>query len=232
MHPRTPRARLLPLLVLSLTTACSGKDDSGDETVDSLEPKITGTVTAEGEASAQVAFYKAFAFDQGGKLLAYLSSSPNATCENVADYLRVSEGPYDPKDMFEGGHCNMFIIIDGDFDGSFSHTRPADSTEPNLVAAGTSMECAMGEGQFELTRLTESDRDDYYWSGRWWQGRPNAYTYDFSGGAGSSYQLTLEMSAYDGGFIHEELDDTPAVGAVSGTIEAEWCDALGSTGLF
>ncbi len=216
----------------AVITGCSGKSAEDSGQTSEAQAAITGTVTADGEASAQIAFYKAFGFDQGGQLLAYFASSPTATCANVTEYLRVTGGVYDPVDMFQDGHCNMFVILDKDYEGTFSFTRPSGSEEPNLVAAGTSIECAMGEGSFELTRLTEIDDDDYYWTGRWWVGRPSAYTYNFTGGAGSAYSFTLEMSEYEGGFIHEGLDSTPATGAVSGTIEGEWCPDLGSTGFF
>ena len=220
------------LLAAGVAVGCSSKTELDSGSTDEVTPFITGTVTAAGEASADIAFYKAFAFDQGGKMVAYFSSNRFATCDNVAQYLRDAEDPYNPSEMFTGGHCNMSIVIDGDFDGSFEHTRPAGTDEPNLVAAGTSMECAMGTGEFELTRLTEDDNDDYYWSGRWWQGRPNAFAWSFSGGEAEGYELTMEMTTYDGGFIHEELDDTPAEGRVSGTISAEWCTDLGTTALW
>lgn len=224
--------RVCALVALSVwASACGGEKDSAtDEALP--EPLVTGTITAGGEASAQVAFYKAFGFDQGGRALFYLSSSPFASCDSVTKYLQVDSDPYDPAEMFQGGHCNMFIRLDSDYDGDFEYTRAVGSDEANLVGAGTSLECAMGQGDFELTRLTEDDRDDYYWTGRWWQGRPSAYTYDFDGTGEGGYTLTFNMTAYDGGFIHEELDDTPADGAVTGTIEAEYCASLGSTGLF
>jgi len=223
---------VLALSLAGVAVGCTGKTDIDSGGEDEVNPFITGTVTASGEASADIAFYKAFAFDQGGKMVAYFSSNRFATCSNVAEYLRDTDDPYNPSEMFTGGHCNMSIVIDGDYNGSFEHTRPAGTDEPNLVAAGTSMECAMGTGEFELTRLTEDDRDHYYWSGRWWQGRPNAFVWSFEGGEETGYTMTMEMTTYDGGFIHEELDDTPAEGRVSGTIEAEWCTALGTTAIW
>jgi len=219
-------------LLLALAVGCSGKGDSAEDTVDSLDPKITGTVTVEGEASAEVAFYQAFAFNQGGTLLAYLSSSPTATCENVSDYLRTGQDPYDPVDMFEPSTCNFFLKIDGDYNGGYSYSQGADADQPNFATLASAMNCAMGTGEFDYFPLSESDDPDYNWNGRWWEGVPSVYTYDLSGGDGDGYTFSIEMSAYDGSFVHEPLNDSPAVGAVSGTIDASWCELLGSTGLF
>jgi hypothetical protein len=219
-------------LFLALAVGCTGKDDSAVDPVESIDPKITGTVTVEGEASAEVAIYQAFAFNQGGTMLAYLASSPSATCENVSDYLRTGQDPYDPVDMFEPSTCNFFLKIDGDYDGGYSYSQAADADQPNFATLASAMNCAMGTGEFDYFPLSESDDPDYNWNGRWWEGVPSAYVYDLSGGDGEGYTFSIEMSVYDGSFVHEPLNDSPAVGAVSGTIDATWCELLGSTGLF
>ncbi len=219
-------------LALTLGVACSQKEDSGEESFDNLEPQVTGTVSVEGEASAEVAFYKAFAYDQGGTLLAYLSSSPTATCANSADFLRLNQPPYDPVDMFEGGTCNFLLKVEGDYNAGYSHDQPASADQPNFATLGSALNCAMGEGAFEFIPLSDSDEPDYNWTGRWWEVGPSAFSYNISGGGGENYVFDIEMSAYDGSFVHEPLNDSPAAGAVSGSIEAEWCEALGPTGLF
>jgi|GEM_PF-1226266 len=222
----------LRVAVVALAMGCTGDKDSGASDVASLEPKITGTVTVEGEASAEVAFYRAFAYDQGGTMLAYLSSHPNATCSNSADFLRTNQPPYDPVDMFEPGTCNLFLKIENDYDNGYVWDQPSGADQPNFATLGSAMNCAMGEGEFDFFPLSETDDPDFNWTGRWWEGGPSAYVYNLSGGGGENYSFTIEMSEYDGSFVHEPLNDSPAVGAVSGTIEAEWCESLGSTGLF
>ena len=200
--------------------------------ISGLTPFVTGTVSVAGEASAEVAFFKAFAYDQGGTMLAYLSSNPNATCTNVSDYLRVGQEPYDPVDMFSPSTCNLMLKVDDEYEGGYTHDQPAGADQPNFATGGSVLNCAMGTGAFEFVPLSETDEPDYNWSGRWWQGGPAVYTYDLSGGGGSNYSFNIEMSAYNGSFPHEPANESPAAGAVSGTIEAEWCEALGSTGLF
>jgi len=220
------------LFTLSVAVACSGKSDSGDGDGSSALPLITGTVAVEDGTSAEVAFYHAYAFDQGGTMLAYLSSSPTATCENVSDYLRAGQAPYDPTSMFEPNTCNFFLKVDDAYEGGYQHTQPVGADQPNFDTLASAMNCAMGEGDFELYALSETDEPDYNYTGRWWEGGPSAYAYDLTGGGGSDYEFTIEMSAYDGSFVHEPLNDSPAAGAVSGTITASWCESLGSTGLF
>lgn len=225
--------RPLGLLALGvMLVACSSKGETGSVDESELVPLVTGTVSVDGQASAEVAFYKAFAYDQGGTMLAYLSSSPTATCTNVTDYLRVNQDPYDPVDMFEPSTCNLLLKIEDEYLGGFAHNQPADATQPNFATLGSAINCAMGEGAFEYVALSETDDPDYNWSGRWWEGGPSAYNYNLSGGDGEDYVFDIEMSAYDGSFVHESLNDSPANGAVSGTIEAEWCELMGSTGLF
>jgi hypothetical protein len=224
--------RLALFATVGLLAACSSKGDSGEEEIATDMPQITGTVTVNGEASAEVAFYKAFAFDQGGTLLAYFSSNPRATCSNSADYLRLNQPPYDPVDMFEPSTCNFFLKIENDYVDGYSHDQTPSSDQVNFATAGSVLNCAMGEGSFEFVPLSDSDEPDYNWSGRWWEGGPAVYSYNLSGGGGESYTFGIEMSAYEGSFVHEPLNDSPAAGAISGSIEAEWCDQLGSTGLF
>ncbi|HCH61173.1 MAG: hypothetical protein CL927_12095 [Deltaproteobacteria bacterium] len=215
-----------------LMCACSSKGETGSEADAEVMPFITGTVSVDGQASAEVAFYKAFAYNQGGTLLAYLSSSPSATCTNVADYLQLDQPPYDPVEMFEPSTCNLMLKIEDEYLGGFTHNQTADADQPNFATLGSALNCAMGEGSFEYVALSESDDPDYNWSGRWWEGGPFVYNYNLSGGDGEPYTFDIEMSAYDGSFVHESLNDNPANGAVSGTISAEWCERMGSTGLF
>lgn len=225
MHA-TPRATALALL---LTAGCAGKtEDTGDE----LIPQIVGSIQPDGAADAgNVRFYKAFAFDQGGAFLAYLSSSPKADCTTVGQYLRVGAEPYDPEAVFAPETCNMFIKIAEDYDGGIDYTRTARDVTIDTVGTGTAIECALGAGSFELTAL-ENGEDDYYYSGRWWVGNPLTYRYTFSGSGEDGYTMEIELSQLDGGFVQESLEEVRATAEVNGTISAEYCTDLASTGLF
>lgn len=216
-------------LVLLLTAACAGKD--GDSGAD-LQPQIVGTISPDGAAEqGNVRFYKAFAFDQGGALLAYLSSSPEADCTEVGRYLQVGSAPYDPAPVFAPDTCNMFIKISEDYDGGIDYTRNEADAGLDLVGTGTAVECALGAGAFELTTLVTDD-EDYYYSGRWWVGNPLTYRYTFEGSGADGYTLDLELQQLDGGFVQESMEAVRATAAVSGSIRAEYCTDLASTGLF
>lgn len=213
--------------------ACKGEDaDSGS--ADGPVAYIKGSLGPDGEdITGEFAVYKAVAFDQGGRFLAYLSSDPEASCDNIVDYLYTDGDPYAPDDVINGGHCNMFLAIDGYEDG-LNHTWDRSmegGTGFDAIGAGTSIACAMGSGEF-VYEQRDNDDEDYFWSGRWWQGSPKDYTFAFSGSGEGGYTLDLTMSEFDGEWPYEGFDSHPASGNVSGTIEAEYCQGLATTGLF
>jgi hypothetical protein len=232
MRPLLPGA----FAAAALLVACKGGDDSGKAGED-LEPLVTGTITPDGEGvDARFEIYKAFGFDQGGRALLYLSSTPEASCDSVSTYLRSGGDPYDPVEVFTGGTCNMLIGVDATtvgFTGQLDWSRAEGEGGVDALGAGIAIECAMGEGAFEMTQLSETDELDYYWTGRWWTGRPDVYSLSIGGGGGGAYALEFDLQHFLGGFIREGLaGNDPASGPVSGAIEAEWCTDLGTTGLF
>ena len=209
----------LSSILCCLLLACGGKgEDSGAPT-----PQVEGTITIEGMAG-EVALYRGFGFDAGGTMLAYLSSNPAADCGMIYDYLLVQDTPYDPTGTVLPGTCDIFMRLSA-YEGS------AAGEDDPMAAAGLVINCALGDGAFELQTRDGQDTD-YYWTGDWWQGRPTDFAFALSGGDGSDYDLSLEMSAYAGNFIYEDMTDRPGTGAVTGAMTIEWCTDLGSTGLF
>ena len=216
------------LIGLTLAAACGG--GAGDTAGDA--PMITGTIQPEGEdVSGEFEGYRAFAYDQGGAFIAYISSNPRATCDKVTDYLTVGAEPYDPVDVLVAGKCDFFIYLSSGYDGGLSHSADKDDEELDTVGPGVSLGCAMGEGEWVYERRDGDDKD-YYWSGRWWQGAPVTYSFDFSGGDGSEVVMDIAMQEYTGAFIYEEFANDPASGDVEGHVTAEWCTGLAGTGLF
>jgi hypothetical protein len=204
-----------------LAVACTGK--SGGDTA--LQPLVTGRISPDGAGEfGDVAFYHAFAMDAGGRFAAYLSSTPGVTCDDVVGYLTQTDEPEDPTGFFSGGSCDLFVKFSSGWEGAKS------ATNDPIAGAGLTFSCAMGEGSFVLEERDENDID-YYWSGRWWQGYPQEYRYDFAA-EGDSYVLDMEFSSYDGGFIYESPQSVPATGAVSGTITAERCEGIATTVAF
>jgi hypothetical protein len=206
------------MLILTLI-ACAG-DGPGDAD----EPQITGTLTTDGN-SAEVAIYKAFGWDVDGKGMWYLSSSPNASCDAVVDYLTL--GQVDPTDIWEPGTCNITLIVNPtgpdaqDYEGELSFT---DETE---FQSSWNVRCAMGEGAFEWGKRDEgasAEDEDYFWTGFEWTGAPEVFSANISGDKDSSYELTMELDVFDGSNPVILGTKFPADGQVTGSIEAEACN--------
>ena len=216
--------RMSMIATMALFVACSG--DKTEEPV----PLITGNIAPdhpEWVLDADFTGYKAFAFDINDTFWSYISSNPDSNCGDVVNYLNVGGAPFDPVTVLSPGKCNMMVKLTGwesDWNGAFFA-----EDDPILVAA-TAIECAMGEGDFELL-TPDFDDKDYYWTGTWWQGAPKEYRFDIQGDRESGYSLDIEMSVYYGGFIREEFDKYEAFGTVSGSIDAYVCEGLASTGL-
>lgn len=193
---------------LTLTALLAGCKDDAAPVAGSIE--VDG-VDDPGVVDIAAAFV---ATDSSGNFAAYLSSNPAATCQGVADWLS-SAGTRDPSDVLLGGHCNIYIPLSG-YEGSIQVEDDA------VVAASSSVDCYLGEGEFSAQASTS-----YVWSGRHWKGFPTDYRFDFAS-EGSEHELTIEMSEYDGYFPEEgTLEDAPASGEVAGTVAAEDCPALG-----
>jgi len=214
------------MLVATGFLLCSGcaKDDDDDDD-DGLSVMISGTIQPDGhDVTGSVRGYRAFAFDDGGDMIAYISSNPSATCANVVEYLSGGD-PVDPVNVLSGGYCNIYLRIYDNYESGYS------ASDDSLSAAGSSIGCAMGEGSFEYMTLDQDDTD-YYWTGQWWQGVPEVFDWTFTGDRDQGYAFDISMTEYSGSFPYEEFDRYLATGAVSGVVTAEVCEGLASTGLF
>ena len=187
-----------------------------------IVPMLSGSISPEGhDLSAEMHGYRAFGFDNAGTLVVYIASHKEATCEGVSAYIKGAE-PFDPSTLFEPQSCNLFIKA-SDYEGSW------EAKDDRMLSASSAVNCTMGEGIFEYENGQDSG---YYWSGRWWAGFPTAYSWSITGDRDSSYTLEIDMQTYEGSFPLEEFDRYEASGKVSGTVEAEVCSELGSTGQF
>lgn len=199
---------------------CNG--DKGEE----LIPLLTGSIAPDHpdyNVAGEFTGYRAFAFDDQGIFWAYISSNPETHCGDAVNYLQVNGDRYNPEEVLAPGKCNILIKLT-DWNENFS------ASDDPLLAASTAIECAMGEGTFELMTLDTNDKD-YFWTGQWWQGAPREFEWNFVGTRDEGYTLDINMSAYSGGFVHEEMLKYDAFGEVSGVMEAYVCEGLASTGL-
>lgn len=210
------------IATLALAAACSsGMDDTASY-------GVTGTLTAntpDGRTvSATMTGHKAFAYDANGRLLLYVSSSSDATCDDVAHYL--SEGPTtEPTPYFPAGSCNLVVPLD-DYSGSFSGDRAANDTGVDAVGGSISVSCTMGDGSWEPSS------SGYTWSGDWWQGGPAAWSLDIDGNKSDGYTASIWLDSFIGTFTYEVTNpgdaSKPADGTLSGLVKAESCKALTS----
>lgn len=216
--------RVPVLVVAGLALAgCSG----GVE----FEPLTEGEVqAADTPRSASAVTYRAFGFATNGTGLVFISPNPDATCDDVVDYLTADGGAFDPSGVLVANHCSLrfkFRYADGEgFDGR-TYTHTDDPT-------GWNINCAMGEGTWTLQG--EGREREYQFTadgeGGWWQG-------DARGGYSTTVTATEEANvpALDvavgpdlgGQFIYEDVDPDPATGTVTGAFETERCAALPQT---
>ncbi len=219
------RPLLLSLPAVTLL-ACSGESDSGG-TVASLEPQVSGDITIiDQNAEGRVEIFRGFGIDQGGRVMMYLTSNPDLTCDMAADLLTSHDDPFDPTGYIVGGTCDFFVKKD-EYDGV-----EMTFTDDPFGRAGWAINCFTGNGAFEYQDRTDGGDDGIYWTGRKWQGYPTVYTFTITGGNEADYQLSLDFQEYDGGFPEESLDNYPATGRIQGTIDVEWCPDLGRTTSF
>ncbi len=182
------------------------------------EPKFTmaGEVALEGyDLTGSLVAATAFAHAQDGTLGAYISSSPDTTCDDVVSLL--SDLSFDPSSMFLAGHCNLFVFIDSDYDSA------GFAVEDDLIyGVSSSMGCTLGEGEY-----TWEPQSSYTWRVQWWQVAPTSFSYDFSDA------LNIGLSELNGSFSQDgQLVSVPATATISGLATAESCPGLADTYLF
>lgn len=201
-----------------LLIACLG--GGGGSTTESGE--IVGSMLTAND-SASVKITRAWGYHIGGVGGWYLASGEQATCEAVVDYL-TDEQPHDPTPVFAPGGCNITLSA-YDYDGG----DLAFTEEGNFLDGYWSLNCAMGDGQFELD--TRNGYTDYYWSGNLWTGTASSHVTGLKDQGEEGYQLDVSFSAYDGNYV-DQMGDVPASGLVEGVLRAESCEALRDTALF
>ena len=188
-----------------------------------INAMLSGSLTPEGhELSGDFLSYRAFGFDNQGILVVYMASNREATCESVSQYIGFDADPIDPSTIYEPQSCNLMLKTTG-YEGSW------EVSDDRLQSASSSINCNMDEGEWEYQ--TGEDRS-FNWSGKLWAGFPTKYKWNISGDRDSEYILEIEMSEYEGSFPREEFSRYPANGNVTGTVQAEVCMEMGSSGHF
>jgi len=185
---------------------------------------IEGTIALTDYAEqATIRWNKAFGYADGTNMIAFLTGAEGATCDSVAAYLGPKDDAMEKDTILEGGSCTMFVRTK-DWNGGWSASYPNDELAypPSI---DSNIRCEFGDGDWVYEERGEG-YTDYYWSGTVWQGIPDAFDWDFSGGR-SGFDLEVDMTHFDGGFLHSDNhDEILGSGDISGTIRASWCDGM------
>ena len=235
--------RPLPLcLILGSTIGCGAGDDAsptdsstGDsgavETGDSTPagPMATGTIAMrdpELGLSADVELWKAFSYYTNDTTLVYATSSPDATCSDVATML-IGKREVDPNDIFEPNSCNLIL------QSTFKPNRPDYDIQTDEGAIAT-VYCAFGEeGVWTWSDGWKGER--WYWSGDYYTASAWKGTLGLTEGENQSLTAPIELREYEGNFPLDEdgaAEEHKASGKLVGTLNTEHCEKLKNTSWF
>lgn len=206
--------------MLPLVAAC----DHGTDT-DAEAFLVKGDLTSGDGADGMVRGRQAFGFATAGRGIVYVAANGAATCADLVEYLDRTELIDPSATLMLEGHCNLTLTFDYD-----DATGWDGLTEAELTTALWSVSCAMDEGDWEVQ--SRQGVEDYFYSGRWWQGSPDTVSTTLHGADGD-VSFDVDMNGFSGNFIYEEFQAAPATGTVSGAgVATTWCPQLAQTPLF
>jgi hypothetical protein len=188
--------------------------------------------------------WSAWSYKEAGRLVVYMSSTPDVTCEQVALYLgkdpdnnpETPRPPYDPTEMFTANTCNMVLVwTDAEF-GSYSESAPLDfreSFDPIVTVS-----CPLGTGSFVSTNFGGSQ--GYYWineeepdSALWFSGRAAWGELTRLEEVTDGVEVDAEIDLIDGSFpLSTDGEEAAPRGTGSGTIVAPNCPDLKDSDFF
>lgn len=203
----------MPVLPLLLLSAC-GFDPGIEGTLDFVQDQVQGTLSSA----------TALGYAEGGRFIAWISHSPDATCQDAATWLDSSTAPTDLTPLFGSGDCGALWVAAYPESGTVY-----SDAEPGLT---TVVNCALGEGSWVYE--THGDDTDWYWSGHWWQGFPTAWTVTVEGSSEDDpIRVEALMDGFLGNFIYEDMGGShPADGGVTGSVTTTWCPELARASVF
>jgi len=186
---------------------------------------IEGTVTVPSRGhSASIFWDTAVAYDDGSTFLAYFTGAEGASCSTIAEFLGPNDGPTRKDKVLQGGSCTLMIKIE-DWSGESIATRSASDTEYSHPGASSVLHCNFGDGEDWVRETRNEEYEDYYWSGDYFLGIPQVYSWDIAGDASGS-DLQLSFSQFDGNIQEESPERLSASADIQGEITASWCGDL------
>lgn len=212
-----------------------GTDTLPDGALDG-EVEIYGVV--EGDLTAWRAFsYEGPSEVSGGNLLfVYMSTSKDATCSKVVDYLLGENA--DPSDLFPEDSCNLRLQFFNPSFGTYSESNPLSVTTGSKV--DTFVECSFGPGEWvgdggPINGWTWTDRGDPVDSGEtpkqtlWFQGVATEGTIIGLETISGGHEPAVNLDTFAGSFPYTDLGAAEARGSGKGTITTENCGGIANT---
>jgi len=208
-----------------------------------VDPDDEETIIRPGY-DASLLGWSAWSYAEGDRLVVYMSSTPDVSCEEVALYLgkdpddnpETPRPAYDPTGLFTANTCNLSLTWNDAGYGEYSESSPADFRETLEPLAF--VECPLGEGSFVSTSFGGSA--GYYWLNEedanlawWFTGRAAWGEVTRLEQVADGVEVDAEVDLIDGEFpIAAEAEEATPRGTGKGTIVAPNCPDLGDTPLF
>jgi hypothetical protein len=205
-----------------------------------FEPKLDddGETVIRPEYDASVLGWSAWSYAQGDKLVVYMSSTPDTTCEDVALYLGkdpdgdpdTPKPAFDPTNLFTNNTCNLVLSWTVAPYGTYSEDVPLDFREDFDPIAFVS--CPLGDGSFVETSVGGSS--GYYWMNEedsmqawWFTGRVAWGELTRLEQVADGVEVDAELDLVDGEFpLVTPTEEIAPRGTGKGTIVAPDCPEL------
>ena len=204
---------------LMLTLICCSKDDGGANS-------ISGTVSLPSRGHTAAIFWDtAVGYSDGSTFIAYLTGAEGASCASIAEFLGPNDGPTPKDTVLQGGSCTLMIKIE-DWTGASVESRTSGDSESFHAGLSTVLNCNFGEGETWVKEIRNEEYEDYYWSGDYFLGSPEVFSWDISGGE-AGIMLQADFGQFDGNFPDEtEFERHSASADIAGEMAVSWCEDL------
>lgn len=186
------------------------------DTVDTSPPEppegtVQGSLTLDDGKSTAFAAWHAFSYANGKAAIVYLSSAPDATCEDLTGFLFQQQSP---APLFVAGQCNLQVVSTAPLPLDYDFASGTKS------AATYQLNCPFDSGEFSL------QGSSWRWSGAWYVGNADGGEAHLAP-SGDAVSGTLNLTSFAGSYPYEAGTPKATVtGPLSGNVIAEPCTGL------
>ena len=200
-------------LLLALL-GCAG--DKGADDTGGGGGTLGGTISMSDGNSATVNIQRAYGFNDGEAMLAYLSSDPDTKCSDAAKAL--SGDAVTADQVYSANTCNLRLEIATGYTATDPPSYTANDEDAYELGTNLLVTCAFAVGSFV------EGEDGYAYQGETWYGYPYDFAWTIGGGDAAPFSFDIAFTALDG--TGPDGSYVPADADVSGTVEGEWCPGL------